>query len=213
MLGLVVPGLLCLVAGTVCAFYAFLVGVSLIAFGALLLLLPALACRILKSLPDQCSPEDGNSKKESQRSIARDSRPTYGSRYAAAAYVNPAFEPKETMEEDVSAYSRVSAISCSLLQSPEKQQPQQDNRQRPLSPRQYQPENGAPRRYASTNSLAAELHSACRFQQHSGGKEPGHRASPDGHTGFRHIEFDHESARFGERPPRYSTVVRESPLI
>ncbi|XP_077522760.1 uncharacterized protein LOC144133496 [Amblyomma americanum] len=117
------------------------------------------------------------------------------------------------MGEEECGYSRVSAISCSRLQNPEKQQPRPDNKQRPLSPPcHHKPKNGVPRRYASTNSLAAELHSACRHQ-HDGTKEPGHRRSPDGHAGFRHIEFDQESARFGERPPRYSTVVRESPLI
>ncbi|XP_054927591.1 uncharacterized protein [Dermacentor andersoni] len=198
VLGLVVPGLLFLIAGTVCAFYAFLVGVSLVAFGAFLLLLPAAVCRILKSLPGRESPEHGSSKKERRRNIARDSRPTYGSRYSAA-YVNPAFEPKETMGDDSSGYARVSSISCSSsslqgLHKPPSQKP----------PCHI---SSAPRKYASTNSLAAELHEACRYQHST--KEP---TRPSSH-GFRHIEFDPESARFGEQPPRYSTVVRESPLI
>lgn len=202
VLGLVVPGLLFLIAGTVCAFYAFLVGVSLVAFGAFLLLLPAAVCRILKSLPGQESPEHGTSKKERQRNIARDSRPTYGSRYSAA-YVNPAFEPKESMRDDSSGYTRVSSISCSSssLQGLHKPPPPP-----PLKPSYHL--KSVPQKYASTNSLAAELHEACRYQ-HSTKEEP---TRPSSH-GFRHIEFDPESARFGEQPPRYSTVVRESPLI
>ncbi|KAL1416557.1 hypothetical protein MTO96_027782 [Rhipicephalus appendiculatus] len=187
VLGLVVPGLLFLIAGTVCAFYAFLVGVSLVAFGALLLLLPAAVCRILN-------------KKESQRNIARDHRPTYGSRYSAA-YVNPAFEPKEAMvDDDCSGYARVSSISCSSLH--------QGLYKSPTSQKPCPLEGAPPRKYASTNSLAAELHDACRYQR-GGARDPGR----PGNHGFRHIEFNPESPRFGEQPPRYSTVVRESPLI
>lgn len=200
VLGLVVPGLLFLVAGTVCAFYAFLVGVSLVAFGALLLLLPAAVCRILKSLPGQDSPEHGHSKKESQRNITRDPGPTYGSRYSAA-YVNPAFEPKEAMADEENGYARVSSIST-LHQGLYK----------PTSQKKTPPpcnlKSSPPHKYASTNSLAAELHDACRYQR-SARPEP---ARPINH-GFRHIEFNPESPRFGEQPPRYSTVVRESPLI
>lgn len=202
VLGLVVPGLLFLIAGTVCAFYAFLVGVSLVAFGALLLLLPAAVCRILKSLPGQEDPEHGHSKKESQRNIARDQRPTYGSRYSAA-YVNPAFEPKEAMVEDddnCSGYARVSSISCSSLHQ---------GLYKPTSQKPCHLNGAPPRKYASTNSLAAELHEACRYQRGGGARDP---ARPVSH-GFRHIEFNPESPRFGEQPPRYSTVVRESPLI
>ncbi|KAL3217850.1 hypothetical protein MRX96_031958 [Rhipicephalus microplus] len=201
VLGLVVPGLLFLVAGTVCAFYAFLVGVSLVAFGALLLLLPAAVCRILKSLPGQEDAEHGRSKKESQRNIARDHRPTYGSRYSAA-YVNPAFEPKEVMvDDDCSGYTRVSSISCGSLH--------QDPYKSPTSQKPYHLSGAPPRKYASTNSLAAELHDACRYQRGGGARDA---ARPVNH-GFRHIEFNPESPRFGEQPPRYSTVVRESPLI
>lgn len=190
VLGLVVPGLLCLLAGTVCAFYAFLVGVSLIAFGTLLLLLSAAACRILKSLPDQTPSDDsGNSKKGSHCSLTQDARTTYGSRNVSGAYVNPAFEPKE---DELSAFGRVSGISCEGLHCPQKQQPQQ-------------PCQSVSRKYASTNSLVAELHGGGRYLHST--KES------LGNTGFRHIEFDPESGRFGEQPPRYSAVVRESPLI
>lgn len=192
VLGLVVPGLLCLVAGTVCAFYAFLVGVSLIAFGTLLLLLSAAACRIIKSLPDQAPSNDsGHSEKRSQCGLTQDLRTTYGSRNVSGAYVNPAFEPKE---DELSAFARVSAVSCERLPCPQKQQPQQPCHLQSVS-----------RKYASTNSLVAELHGGGRYQHST--KES------LGNTGFRHIEFDPESARFGEQPPRYSAVVRESPLI
>lgn len=192
VLGLVVPGLLCLVAGTVCAFYAFLVGVSLIAFGTLLLLLSAAACRIVKSLPDQAPSDDsGSSKKGSHCSLTQDPRTTYGSRNVSGAYVNPAFEPKE---DELSSFTHLNAISCERLHCPQKQQPQQ-----PCHP------PSVSRKFASTNSLVAELHGGGRYLHST--KES------LGNTGFRHIEFDPESGRFGEQPPRYSAVVRESPLI
>ncbi|KAH7971708.1 hypothetical protein HPB52_002365 [Rhipicephalus sanguineus] len=141
-------------------------------------------------------------KKESQRNIARDHRPAYGSRYSAA-YVNPAFEPKEAMVEDddnCSGYARVSSISCSSLHQ---------GLYKPTSQKPCHLNGAPPRKYASTNSLAAELHEACRYQRGGGARDP---ARPVSH-GFRHIEFNPESPRFGEQPPRYSTVVRESPLI
>ncbi|XP_075723176.1 uncharacterized protein LOC119168299 [Rhipicephalus microplus] len=105
------------------------------------------------------------------------------------------------VDDDCSGYTRVSSISCGSLH--------QDPYKSPTSQKPYHLSGAPPRKYASTNSLAAELHDACRYQRGGGARDA---ARPVNH-GFRHIEFNPESPRFGEQPPRYSTVVRESPLI
>ncbi|KAG0424819.1 hypothetical protein HPB47_027974, partial [Ixodes persulcatus] len=193
VLGLVIPGALCLLAGLVCSLFAFLVGVALIAFGTLLLILPAAAWRILQSLPQQPLPEEQPySKTTTTRGPTLEDPRTRRARLAA--YSNPAFEPKELEDFEDDHHSVTTTAT-----------PRVAPKQRP---------NPLPSRTCSMCSRCRPAAPQPCFDDHHGALRRALEAYPGGVPGSvlaAGVEMD--VVVIGDRPPRYSTVVRESPLI
>ncbi|XP_064485633.1 uncharacterized protein LOC135398135 [Ornithodoros turicata] len=112
VLGLVVPGALILTAGALCCPFIFLVGVALVAFGFLLLvLLPAAAWQLFKSLPE-----------DPVEVIPQPKKPTQPQHQAGSiGYTNAAFDPKESLEHVFHSPSIASAqqpSTCSRCRLP-----------------------------------------------------------------------------------------------
>lgn len=193
VLGLVIPGALCLLAGLVCSLFAFLVGVALIAFGTLLLILPAAAWRILRSLPQQPLPEEQPySKTTTTRGPTLEGPRTRRARLAA--YSNPAFEPKELEDFEDDHHSATATAT-----------PRVAPKQRPNPP---------PSRTCSMCSRCRPAAPQPCFDDHRGALRRALEAYQGGVPGSvlaPGVEMD--VVVIGDRPPRYSTVVRESPLI